>query len=215
MKHTLVRCTLLFSLLFSLFLFPTAAVSAAGPDLLVSGITNPINANGTYVWAGTYSGYDYWSLTVGPTTYVLYNDVYGAGPDRYWNLDTDFDDEGAPSTLFYSSSPSTALTPTGLSWTQDLGMGSLTVAAGTPSPEISVLGNGVQIMDGSTAILTNAFTNFGAAKFPGETAARTFTINNGGSAALTLTGPSPYVVISGANAGSFAVTTIPSASIPA
>ncbi len=215
MKHTLVRCTLLFSLLFSLFLFPTAAVSAAGPGLLVSGITNPINANGTYVWAGTYSGYDYWSLTVGPTTYVLYNDVYGAGPDRYWNLDTDFDDEGAPSTLFYSSSPSTALTPTGLSWTQDSGTGSLIVATGIPSPEISVVGNGVQIMNGSTVILTNAFTNFGAAKFPGETAARMFTINNGGSAPLTLAGPSPYVVISGANAGSFAVTTIPSASIPA
>jgi len=213
MKRTLIRTTLLFSVLFSLFLFPTSSVSADGPDLNVSGITNPVEANGTYTWAGTYSGYDYWSLTVGATTYVLYNDLYDA-TNRYWNLDTDFDDIGS-TVLFYSSSPSTASTPTGLTWAADAGAGSLVVETGTPSAEISVLGNEYPVSDGSTTIASRNFTNIGGANLTGQTASRTFAIKNTGSVALTLSGSSPYVVISGTNASNFSVTQVPAQTIPA
>ena len=217
MKRNIIKITFLFSLLFSLFVSPTSSVSADGPDLNVSGITSPAEANGTYTWAGTYSGYSYWSRTAGSTTYVLYNDTYstGGGTDRYWNLDTDFDDETTNGVLFYSSTASTDPTPTGLNWAAYGGTGSLVVESGTPSAEISVWGNGNQISDGSTTISSANFTNIGAANLSGQTASRTFTINNTGSAVLTLSGSSPYVVIGGTNASSFSVTQVPTQTIPA
>ena len=218
MKRSIIKGILIFILQFALLfsLFPISAVSAAADDLLVSGITTPSEANGTYSLAGTYSGYDYWSLTVGATTYVIYNDVYTTGGTlRYWSLDTDFNDEGAGAVLFYSSSASTSSPPTGLSWSTDTGVGSLNVAMGTPAPEIAVLGNGNTISDGSTTISSGNFTNIGSASTSGGTAFRTFTINNSGSAALTLSGVSPYVTISGTNAANFTVTTAPAQSIAA
>jgi hypothetical protein len=213
MKRSFIKILILLSLLLSP-IFALVAPAAA-VDLYVSGITTPSTANGTYTPAGTYSGYNYWLLTVGPTTYFIYNDTYGTGTDRYWNLDTDFNDEGTLSVLFYSSSPSTSSPPSGLSWSPDGGVGSLTVTSGTPAPDIAVLGNGTAIIDGSTTISSANFTNIGSASISGGTAARTFAINNTGSAALTLFGSIPYVTISGTNASSFSVTTIPAQSIAA
>jgi hypothetical protein len=213
MKRSLIKILILLCLLLSPIL--TLVAPAAAVDLYVSGITTPSTANGTYTFAGTYSGYNYWSLTVGPTTYVIYNDTYGSGPERYWNLDTDFNDEGTLSVLFYSSSPSTSSPPTGLNWSPDVGTGSLTVTSGTPAPEIAILGNGTSIQDGSATISSANFTNIGSASISGGTASRTFTINNTGSATLILSGLIPYVTISGTNASNFSVTTIPSPSIAA
>ena len=73
MKHV-TRYSIKVILILSLFLSPlfTSTASAAAGDLNVSGITAPSAANGTYTLAGTYSGYNYWSLTVGTTTYYIY-----------------------------------------------------------------------------------------------------------------------------------------------
>ena len=74
MKQYLIKIILILSLLLSPIF--TLAASAAAGDLNVSGITTPSVANGTYTLAGTYSGYNYWLLTVGSTTYYIYNDIY-------------------------------------------------------------------------------------------------------------------------------------------
>jgi LPXTG-site transpeptidase (sortase) family protein len=215
MKRTLIKVILILSL----FLSPifTSTASAAAGDLIVSGITTPLEANGTYTLAGTRpDGYNYWSLTAGSTTYVIYNDPYTfTGGSRYWNLDTDFNDEAPSNVLFYSSTSSTEPTPTGLSWKPDAGVGPLTVTSWTPTPNIAVLGNGNAIDDGSTTISSANFTNIGSASTSGGTASRIFTINNTGSAALTLSGSSPYVTISGTNASNFSVTAAPAQSIAA
>lgn len=75
-------------------------------------------------------------------------------------------------------------------------------------PEINVQGNLTTIVDGDTTPTTTDWTDFGNVVL-GNNFSRTFTIQNTGSAALTLSGVSPYVVISGANAGDFSVTVAP------
>jgi uncharacterized repeat protein (TIGR02543 family) len=197
-------------------LFIVLSSSVFAVDLNVSGITTPSEANGTYTLAGTYSGYSYWSFTAGGTTYVIYNDVYSTGGStvRYWNLDTNFDDEGTSSVLFFSSA-STDNSPAGLSYSGDVGVGTLNVTTGTPTPDITVFGGVNAISDGSTIISSGNFTNIGSASISGGTATRTFTIKNTGSAALTLSGSTPYVAINGANASSFSVSAAPAQSIAA
>ncbi len=89
-----------------------------------------------------------------------------------------------------------------------------TINITTSSPqEINITGNGNTIADGDTTPSTTDGTDFGNAVFPGGSATSTFVIQNTGSANLNLTGASPYVVISGAHAGDFSLTTIPSTPI--
>lgn len=87
--------------------------------------------------------------------------------------------------------------------------------SGGPSPEIDVVGNGNSITSGDTTPALTDFTDFGTTATAGGTVVRTFTIENLGTANLNLTGASPYVSISGANAADFTVTAIPSNSIAA
>jgi hypothetical protein len=76
------------------------------------------------------------------------------------------------------------------------------------TPEIDIRGtNGASIASGSSASVASG-TDFGTA-----TLSHTFTITNTGLASLTLTG-TPSVVISGAGASQFTVTTFPSNSVP-
>ncbi|MBN2200517.1 choice-of-anchor D domain-containing protein, partial [bacterium] len=82
-------------------------------------------------------------------------------------------------------------------------------------PEIDVQGNSASITDGDLSPSLTDHTDFGSANVSGGTVVRTFTILNTGNAALSLTGSSPYVSISGANASDFSVTAIPSNSIAA
>lgn len=84
-----------------------------------------------------------------------------------------------------------------------------------PAPEINVLGNSVSIASGDVTPSTADFTDFGTTGTAAGTITRAFTIENLGTATLSLTGASPYVTISGANASDFTVTTIPSNSITA
>ena len=92
-------------------------------------------------------------------------------------------------------------------------IGSVTPTAA--SPEINLQGNSVSIVSGDTTPDLADHTDFGSVSTASGTIVRTFTIQNLGTAALSLTGVSPYVVISGAHAADFAVTAIPSNSIAA
>ncbi|MCW5920772.1 MAG: Ig-like domain-containing protein [Saprospiraceae bacterium] len=75
-------------------------------------------------------------------------------------------------------------------------------------PDINVTGNSVSITDGDLTPDVADDTNFGCVEVAGGTVTHTFTIENTTSCPLTLTG-TPYIVISGVNAGDFAVTVQP------
>jgi|GEM_PF-1476701 len=77
------------------------------------------------------------------------------------------------------------------------------------APEIDLKGNGFPILDGDSSPALSDHTDFGNAIVAGEVILRTFTIENTGNEDLLLT-DSPKVVISGAQAGDFSVTSQPS-----
>lgn len=82
-------------------------------------------------------------------------------------------------------------------------------------PEINLQGNATSIVSGDATAATADHTDFGNAAVTGGTVVRTFTIQNTGSAVLNLTGSSPYIAISGANAADFTITAIPSSTVAA
>jgi hypothetical protein len=90
---------------------------------------------------------------------------------------------------------------------------SYTIGA-APTPEVAVLGNGVEIADGDTSPRTADYTGFGSVEVVDSSVDHTFTITNSGTATLTLTG-TPRVAISGSHAGDFTVTAEPAASVDA
>lgn len=83
--------------------------------------------------------------------------------------------------------------------------------------EINVRGNAVDILDGDNTPSLTDDTDFGSVNITSGTIVKTFTIQNtsfspnGGI--LSLTDPSPYVVISGPDAADFSLTVIPSTPI--
>jgi hypothetical protein len=81
-------------------------------------------------------------------------------------------------------------------------------------PDIGLFGNGVAIANGDATPLAADFTDFGSADVSGGTVTRTFTVQNPGSGALSLTG-TPAVAVSGANAADFVVTVAPAATVAA
>jgi len=83
-----------------------------------------------------------------------------------------------------------------------------------PQPEINVRGNNVDIVDGDITPTTNDHTDFGNIGL-GSSLARTFTIQNTGTATLNISGTTPFVVVSGTNAADFVVTTAPSNTVAA
>ncbi|MGV6832022.1 MAG: choice-of-anchor D domain-containing protein, partial [bacterium] len=85
--------------------------------------------------------------------------------------------------------------------------------ASVPSPEIAITGLGNTINDGDTTPSGTDDTNFGDVGVATGSETHTFTIRNVGTLPLTLTDASPYVVISGANAADFTLTSTPSNSI--
>jgi len=90
-----------------------------------------------------------------------------------------------------------------------------TVTPTAATPEINLQGNSVSIASGDATPALADHTDFGTVSTASGTIVRTFTIQNTGTAALSLAGPSPYVNISGANAADFTVTAIPFNSIAA
>jgi hypothetical protein len=79
----------------------------------------------------------------------------------------------------------------------------------TPIVEINVKGNGQSIPDNSIYPSGTNWTAF-PVTLQGGNSTRTFTIENLGSTALSLTGASPYIQITGPHASLFTVTAIPS-----
>ncbi len=186
--------------------FSNVALSA---DLIVTGITNPSTANGTYVQQADLFTYKSWKLVNGANTYFIYNDDYNS--ERYWNIDDNTND--MDDAFFYSSNPSTLSSPAGItSW------GSFNGGAGTPviveagaplAPEIEIRGNALEIAKEDITPDFTDHTKFGSVNVNAGTATRTFTIHNLGSAALTISNAS----ISGTNASDFTITTAPSSSV--
>ncbi len=83
---------------------------------------------------------------------------------------------------------------------------------GTVAPEIDIKGNGISIANGDNTPDPSDDTYFGNVDVNGGTAVITYTIENLGSADLTLTG-SPYVTILGDAAADFTVTQQPTSPI--
>jgi len=179
-------------------------------DLIVSGITNPVAANGNYIYQGVQSNFQYWKhQTLG---YYLFNDEFSS--TQYWNIDVDTDDSDTDYLFFKQSE---AGTPVGLvSWTANTAggpTGSPVITEGIPVPDINLVGNSVLIPDDDATPSLNDYTKFGYVDYSSGTNTRTYTIQNTGGATLTLSGSSPFVTISGANAADFSVTTPPSSTI--
>jgi hypothetical protein len=82
---------------------------------------------------------------------------------------------------------------------------------GTTAPEMNVLGSGAGILDGDTTPSASDDTDFGSTDFPNGTVTRTFTIQNTGTASLTVN----PVTLSGANAADFSVTVQPASPVAA
>ncbi|MEM7196322.1 MAG: choice-of-anchor D domain-containing protein [Pseudomonadota bacterium] len=83
------------------------------------------------------------------------------------------------------------------------------------APEIRVMGNSLEIVDGDATPRTQDWTDFGAVNADSGTRNNNFVIDNQfGTAPLSLSG-NPRVVIGGTNAGDFQVTQQPPASVPA
>lgn len=74
--------------------------------------------------------------------------------------------------------------------------------------EINIQGNGLNIVDGDTTPSVADNTDFGLVQV-GSSNNKAFVIQNTGSGLLHLTGSSPYVSISGANAADFSVSIVP------
>ena len=84
----------------------------------------------------------------------------------------------------------------------------------TTAPEINLKGNTISIVSGDVTPSTTDHTDFGSINVVSATVVRTFTVENLGTAALTLLG-SPIVNITGANASDFTLTSSPSTSVAA
>jgi len=80
--------------------------------------------------------------------------------------------------------------------------------------EINIQGNAVDIPNGNTIISSADDTYFGNVDISSAGVVHTFTIQNIGTASLSLTGVNPYVVITG-DASEFSLTLVPSATIGA
>ncbi|MDY6837396.1 MAG: choice-of-anchor D domain-containing protein [Thermodesulfobacteriota bacterium] len=80
--------------------------------------------------------------------------------------------------------------------------------------EIDVQGNGTSIVDGLTTPSDTDDTDFGTVHINGGTLEHTFTIENSGSAALSLDG-TPLVAVGGTNSGDFTVTVAPTTPVAA
>lgn len=86
-------------------------------------------------------------------------------------------------------------------------------AVTTPIPEIELEGNNTVILDGDISPSTVDDTDYGNINVTGSSLTHTFTINNLGSLDLDLTDASPYVSITGPNAGDFTLSSIPNNTI--
>jgi hypothetical protein len=187
-------------------------------DLVVTGITSPADANGTYIHQGVLNDFQYWKHST--LDYIIYHK--SSGTVQQWIIDITPEVAG-DGMLFLANSA--APTPAGITawdassyvissvyYTSD---GNPTISQTTAVPEINVKVGQFTIADGNTAIHLSDNTNFGTLNISSGSRTRTFTIENNGTAVLTLSGTTPYVTITGTNAADFSVTTAPASSVAA
>jgi len=83
----------------------------------------------------------------------------------------------------------------------------------TLDEEIEVLGNGLVIESGDVIPMSGDFTDLGTAEISGVPASVTFEIRNIGYAVLSLTGPPPYVDLTGVQTAEFNISSSPATSV--
>jgi hypothetical protein len=185
----------------------TAAVEPDVTNLNVDNISTPSAANGKYILTGTIYDHDYWKHET-QNYYIYYHQYNGGDQNFYWNIDNDFDDTQI---YFYSNGNPDDTSPSyATSWNSGSGTGSPTVEVAEEAlPEINIKGNGVSIADGDTSPNAGDDTDFGNVYIASGGTANTYTIENIGTEALSLTGSSPYVTITG-DTSDFTLTAPPS-----
>ena len=179
-------------------------------NLVVSNITAPSAANGTYIYQGILNEFQYWKHST--QNYYIYNSKLN-GIDPVWYIDIDQSaDLYTPSSYnFYSQTD--YVSPVSVSsWTNSGGN------SGTPTiqytePEINVTGNSVNIISGDASPSLFDYTDLGWVV--SGSISKTFTIQNTEISTLNLTGTSPYIAFSGTDASQFSITSAPSATIAA
>jgi hypothetical protein len=182
-------------------------------NVVVSGITTPAAANGTYICQGISNEFQYWKHI--SENYYLQNYRPDSRYDPVWYIGTDLigTDLGSTANLFYSTSGGNAASPTDvIAWGQTSGNVGAPVVT-FANPEIDITGNGISIADEDASPSVNDATDFDSTDVASGTTIRTFTIQNRGTDVLILSGTSPFVAIDGTNAADFSVTTVPSSSI--
>ncbi len=179
-------------------------------NLVVSNITAPSAANGTYIYQGLLNEFQYWKHST--QNYYIYNSkLNGIDPVWYIDVNTSADLYTPSSYNFYSQTD--YVSPVSVSsWTSSSGN------SGTPTiqytePEINITGNLINIISGDNTPSLYDFTDLGWVV--SGSISKTFTIQNTGIATLNLTGTSPYITFSGADASQFSITSIPSPTIAA
>jgi|WetSurMetagenome_2_1015567.scaffolds.fasta_scaffold16986_2 hypothetical protein len=173
-------------------------------NLVVSGITSPSAVNGTYTHQGVINDYQYWKNSTADY-YIYYSPTFIA-----WVIDNDLTTGG-----FYFSSNSVLYSPTGLTYANSSGTGSVSISEEVAAPEINIKVGAFTVSDGSVATQYYKNTHFGSLEVASGERAKSYTIENTGNATLTLSGASPYFTITGTNASDFSVTATPSNSITA
>ena len=99
---------------------------------------------------------------------------------------------------------------TGSGYRSDMAIDDISLTAvTTPQAEIDIQGNAVSITNGDSTPTMADDTDFGTVNVAAGSNTNTFTIYNTGTLNLNLTGGSPYVNITGANASDFNLTAIP------
>jgi hypothetical protein len=170
-------------------------------NLTVAGITEPSAANGTYIYQGLSGEFQYWRHSSG-AYYITNNSAYNP---HTWDIDTDQD---PASYVFRSNLNGETVAPVAIAnWSRGTTTyaGTPAISYADPEPEMRVLGNAVTISNGDAAPSTYDNTNFGSASTAAGYVTRTFTIQNAGTAALSLSG-TPVVAVAGAHASDFTVT---------
>lgn len=118
---------------------------------------------------------------------------------------------GTDNILYVNAGPVNTLAVQPIYGTSGNSWSLLETGASTPSPEVTVTGNAVGIPDGDTTPSIADKTDFGSVNVASGSVTTTYTIQNQGTAALTVN----PVVLGGTHAADFAIITQPATSVAA
>ncbi|MEJ2628375.1 MAG: hypothetical protein P8078_07460, partial [bacterium] len=145
------------------YTFDIRGYGATNKNLIVSGITNPAAANGTYINQGLTFNFEYWKHE--SLTYYIYNDDWN--DTRYYNIDVDTDDDDED---WFFQGASEAGIPIGLTWTYN----SSTGASGTPTIAEATINAPTVSTDAASNITSTGATLNGTVNANGASTTVTF-----------------------------------------